>query len=58
MKFNDVFGDYTKVEQNLEDILLYFDFLPKSKLPMILMKDRSVLVLFSIEGLDYEGLSE
>ena len=58
MKFNDVFGDYTKVEQNLEDILLYFDFLPKSKLPMILMKDRSVLVLFSIDGLDYEGLSE
>ena len=58
MKFSDVFGNYTKIEQKLENILLYYDFLPNSKLPMILMKDGSIVVLFNIDGLDYEGLSE
>jgi len=58
MRFLDYFGNYTLLEQKLDNILLYYDFVPNSKLPMILMKDGSVTVLFQIDGLDYEGLSE
>ena len=58
MRFSDIFGDITKVEQKLENLLLYYDFLPNSKLPIILLKDSSLLILFRLEGLDYEGLSE
>jgi len=58
MRFIDYFGNYIRTEQKLEDVVLYYDFVPNSKLPMIFMKDHSIEVLFQIEGLDYEGLSE
>jgi type IV secretory pathway VirB4 component len=44
-------------EQKLENALLYVDFL-NNELPIILMKDGSLLVLFQLLGLDYEGLAE
>ena len=49
--------DMTRVEQKLENVLLYVDFLPH-ELPVILLKDGSLLILFELAGLDYEGLSE
>jgi len=58
MRFSDIFGDITQIEQKLENLLLYYDFLPNSKLPIILLKDGALLILFRLEGLDYEGLSE
>jgi len=44
-------------EQKLENVLLYVDFLDH-ELPIILLKDGSLLVLFQLSGVDYEGLSE
>ena len=58
IKYSKVFGNYTLVEQKLENLLLYYDFVPNSKLPMILMKDGSIIVLFKIDGVDYEILHE
>ena len=58
LRFRDIFGNYTDIEQKLEDVVLYWDFLPNSKLPMILMKDHSILLPFQLDGLDYEGLSD
>lgn len=49
--------DINRHEQKLENVLLYFDFL-NQELPIILLKDGSLLVLFQLSGLDYEGLSE
>jgi type IV secretory pathway VirB4 component len=47
-----------RYEQKLENVLLYIDFLPHCELPVILMKDGSLLILFRLDGLDYEGLAE
>jgi type IV secretory pathway VirB4 component len=44
-------------EQKLENVLLYVDFI-NHELPIILLKDGSLLLLFQLSGLDYEGLSE
>jgi hypothetical protein len=58
MRFRDLLKNINKYEQKLENALLYVDFLPDHTLPLILMKDGSLLVLFELGGLDYEGLSE
>ncbi|MGH9428464.1 MAG: hypothetical protein ACRD2L_19430 [Terriglobia bacterium] len=57
MRFRDLPKDIHKVEQKLENVLLYVDFLDHL-LPIILLKDGSPLILFEISGIDYEGLSE
>jgi type IV secretory pathway VirB4 component len=57
MRIRDLLRDVNRYEQKLENVLLYVDFL-KHELPIILLKDGSLLVLFQISGLDYEGLSE
>ena len=58
MRFRDLLRNITQYEQKLENVLLYVDFLPDHALPLILMKDGGLLVLFELGGLDYEGLSE
>lgn len=57
MRFRDLLHDISRHEQKLEDALLYVDFI-EHELPIILMKDGALLVLFQLAGLDYEGLSE
>ena len=57
-RFRDLVDNINRAEQKLENVLLYVDFLPKHKLPIILLKDGSLLILFRLEGFDYEGLSE
>jgi type IV secretory pathway VirB4 component len=57
MRFRDLLRDVNRYEQKLENVLLYVDFINHA-LPIILLKDGSLLVLFQISGLDYEGLSE
>jgi hypothetical protein len=56
-RYSDIYRNINRVEQRLGNILLYIDFLPGCELPVILLKDGSVLVHFSLDGLDYEGLS-
>jgi type IV secretory pathway VirB4 component len=58
MRFRDLLRNINKYEQKLENVLLYVDFLPDQTLPLILMKDGALLVLFELSGFDYEGLSE
>src|SRR5216117_481791 len=57
MRFRDLARDINRHEQKLENVLLYVDFMDH-ELPVILLKDGSLLVLFELAGLDYEGLSE
>jgi type IV secretory pathway VirB4 component len=57
MRFRELLRDINRFEQKLENALLYVDFLAH-ELPIILLKDGSVLILFHLSGLDYEGLSE
>ena len=57
MRFRDLARDINRHEQKLENVLLYFDFIDHD-VPVILLKDGSLLVLFQLAGLDYEGLSE
>jgi type IV secretory pathway VirB4 component len=57
MRFRDLLRDINRYEQKLENALLYVDFL-EHELPIILLKDGSLLILFQLAGLDYEGLSE
>ena len=57
MRFRDLARDMNRFEQKLENALLYVDFL-QHELPIILLKDGSVMILFHLAGLDYEGLSE
>ena len=48
-----------RAEGKLDDYLLYLDFWNnRQDLPVVLLKDRSVMVLFELAGVDYEGLSE
>ena len=58
MRFRDLLRNINNYEQKLENVLLYVDFLPDHTLPLILMKDGALLILFELGGLDYEGLSE
>ncbi len=55
MRFRDLLRDINRHEQKLEDVLLYVDFI-EQELPIILLKDGSLLILFHLSGLDYEGL--
>ena len=58
MRFRDLLKDnISNYEQKLENVLLYVDFLDHP-LPVVLLKDGSLLILFEITGVDYEGLSE
>src|SRR6058998_1148247 len=57
MRFRDLVRDINRHEQKLENVLLYVDFMDH-ELAVILLKDGSLLVLFQLAGLDYEGLSE
>jgi type IV secretory pathway VirB4 component len=57
MRISDLLRDVNRHEQKLENVLLYVDYLNHA-LPIILLKDGSLLVLFQLSGLDYEGLSE
>ena len=57
MRYRDLLRDVNRHEQKLENALLYVDFL-NNELPIILLKDGSLLVLFQLLGLDYEGLAE
>src|SRR5438034_2557438 len=57
MRFRDLVRDINRHEQKLENVLLYVDFMDHD-LPVILLKDGSLLVLFQLAGLDYEGPSE
>ena len=56
MRYRDLIGNINDNEQKLENVLLYYDFLPRQN--TILLKDDSLLALFRLDGLDYEGLSE
>ena len=56
-RFSDIYRNINRVEQRLGNVILYIDFLPDCEFPVILLKDGSVLALFSLNGLDYEGLS-
>ena len=57
MRFRDLLRDINRHEQKLENVLLYVDFIDH-ELPVILLKDGSLVTLFQLAGLDYEGLSE
>ena len=58
-RFDVLYRDLGRVEQKLDNLLLYCDFLPNVHgLPAILMKDGAVIVLFRLAGIDYEGLGE
>jgi type IV secretory pathway VirB4 component len=57
MRFRDLLRDVNRHEQKLENALLYVDYI-NHELPIILQKDGSLLILFQLAGLDYEGLSE
>jgi len=56
-RWSELYSNISRVEQKLDNILLYVDFLPGSEPPIILLKDGSLMSLFSLDGLDYEGLS-
>ena len=57
--FSALYRDLARVEQKLDNLLLYVDFFPnRHDLPAILMKDGAVVALFRLDGIDYEGLSE
>lgn len=46
-------------EQKLDNLILYVDFCDnKEDKPIIYLKDGSVLILFHLEGIDYEGLGD
>src|SRR6266545_99828 len=57
MRFRDLVRDINRHEQKLENVLLYVDFMDHD-LPVILLKDGSLLTLFQLADLDYENLSE
>ena len=51
MRFRDMVRDINRHEQKLENVLLYVDFM-EHELPVILLKDGSLLTLFQLAGLD------
>jgi len=58
-RYRDLYRRLDRVEQKLDNLLLYLDFFPNVHgLPAILMKDGAVVVLFRLAGIDYEGLGE
>lgn len=57
-RFSDFFRNLNHIEQKLDDVIQYVNFLRDIERPVILMKDGSLLLLFRLDGIDYEGLSE
>ena len=57
-RFRDFFRNLNRTEQKLDDVIQYIDFLNGVERPVILMKDGSLVILFRLDGLEYEGLSE
>ena len=55
-----MFSDLRKIEQNMDNVLLYYDFYNSDNTDFnpIIMKDGAVTVMFRIGGMDYEGISE
>jgi len=55
-----LYSDLRKVEQSMDNVLLYYDFYDSEGMDFspILMKDGAVIALFRIGGMDYEGISE
>ena len=55
-----LYSDLRKVEQSMDNVLLYYDFYDSEGMDFspILMKDGAVMALFRIGGMDYEGISE
>jgi type IV secretory pathway VirB4 component len=58
VRWTDIVRDRRRKAQKLDDMIQYIDFLPDNKLPIIWLKDGSLLILFRLEGLDYEALPE
>lgn len=57
--YKSIFNTYRRGEQKLDDILLYVDFVEnKYDIPVILLKDGGVLLIFEITGIDHEKLSD
>ena len=57
IRWSDFLRSLNRKEQKLDDLVQYVNYLPV-KLPIILLKDGSLLILFRLEGLDYEALPE
>ena len=56
--YSSLISELRKNEQKLDDILMYTDFIDnRFDLPIILLKDCSVMLMFEISGVDYEQLS-
>lgn len=58
--YKAMFNDLRKIEQNMDNVLLYYDFYNSDNTDFnpIIMKDGAVIVMFRIGGMDYEGISE
>jgi len=57
-RYSTIYRNIDKIEQSLDNILLYIDFISnRYELPIILMKDNSVMIMFELGGVDYESLS-
>ena len=57
-KWLHIIRNYSRFEQKLDTVIMYIDFLWFTELPIILLRDGSLEVVFKIDGLDYEGISE
>ncbi len=59
MRYSTLFRNLHRLEQKLDNLVLYVDFYPnRYDLPAILLKDGSLIVLFEFSGVDYEGISQ
>ena len=59
MRYSALFRNLQRLEQKLDNLILYCDYLDnRHGLPVILMKDGSLIVLFEFDGVDYEGISQ
>ncbi len=59
MRYSTLFKNLARLEQKLDNLVLYVDFYPnRHDLPAILMKDGSLIILFEFSGVDYEGISQ
>jgi len=57
-RYSTIYRGIDRIEQSLDNIVLYIDFIPnRYDLPIIILKDNSVMLLFELGGIDYESLS-
>jgi len=57
--FSQILRNLSNQEQKLDNLLLFVDFFSnRHDLPMVLLKDGSLILLFELAGVDYEGLSQ